>query len=57
MEDRLCIFCRGGEGERRAGEKNSLEVQFGFWTITRAGVDKIMGGKGSRVREGGGCAV
>ena len=46
-----------GEGEHRAGEKNSFEVQFGFWTITRAVVDKVMGEKGSRVREGGGCSV
>ena len=57
MEDRRCIFSRGGVGEHRAGGKNSFEVQSGFETITRAVVDKVMGEKGSRVREGGGCSV
>ena len=41
-----------GEGEHQAEGKNSFEVQSGFWTITRPVVDK-----GSRVKEGGGCAV
>ena len=46
-----------GEVEHRAEGKNSFEVQSGFWTITRTVVDKVMGCKGSRVKEGGGCAV
>ena len=54
MEDRRCIFGRGGV-EHRAGGKKSFEVQSGFWTNTRAVA--VMGEKGSRVREGGGCAM
>ena len=50
-------FWSRGEGKHRAGGKYSFELQFGSWTFTRAAVDKVMGGKGLRFREGGECVV
>ena len=42
----MYLWTRGGEGEHRAGGKKSFEVQFGFWTSTRAVVSH--GGLGIR---------
>ena len=57
MEDRICIFGRGGKENIEPRGRIALKCSLVFWTITRTVVDKIMGEKGSRVKEGGGCAV